>query len=82
MLFISARLIVSEPLDCMALAGVGLNGLIYQSQYLPVQYVPLAQQGAVKSQPGPLELEALSEFMARVDPAARPQRRASRALHP
>jgi len=81
-LIISARLIVSEPLDCMALVGVGLNGLIYQSQYLPVQYVPLAQQGVVKRHPGPLELEALSEFMALVDPHALPLRQPSLALHP
>lgn len=81
-LIISGRLIVSEPLDGTALAGVSLNGLIYQSQYLPQGFDPLTVDGVATRLTGPLELAQLSAFMAQVDPQAASPRERSLALHP
>ncbi|SDJ30379.1 hypothetical protein SAMN05216189_101524 [Pseudomonas delhiensis] len=69
-LIINGPLIASRSLDRMFLAGVCLNGLIYQGQFLPEQFVPLPPEGTCICLPGSLELPDLRAFMGRVDPQA------------
>ncbi|MBD9634549.1 chemotaxis protein CheY [Pseudomonas sp. PDM19] len=67
-LIISGLLIVSEQFDDSSLAGISLNGLIYQSLYLPQPLVPFAAEGVAMRLPGHLDLAELDAFMALVDP--------------
>lgn len=82
LLIASARLLPTEATDSARLSGVCLNGLVYQSQYLPESFMPLVTEGAVSHLQGALDSTSLAMFMALIDPQAAPYREQHPTLHP